>query len=415
MTFADIGVFIGINATIIGGVYWFLKNDFQNKFNLRQRDFSEQEKKFSEIGNENLHLREEMKDYQKFGIDILAVKQEIDNELSTIINQLKAHSGTVYIPYPQNEKPNGLKIISILPINKHTRKLYKQLTPLSSIAGNTYEKQEARYITNASIDKDLYKIADMISGYTTTSILSIPIKHENTVIAVLQLFKEVNNHFSESDLDLAKMSTKNLSNKVNKFIELPNWQNLFHVEQMYQNEIIMFCDLTSSTLLFRELNIESVFSHINLYFEEISNIALSHGAIIDKYMGDGVLFRFTNAKPIDVITSAKEMIKKFEEIKSNWKQESYVFDSLFLRIGLGYGPVIEKVTGHSQHQSISIFGQAVNIAVNLCDIAPRDKNVIILSSYLYRTIEKMNDKIQTTEIHDIGKAGYYDSTAYILK
>ena len=52
----------------------------------------------------------------------------------------------------------------------------------------------------------------------------------------------------------------------------------------------MFCDLTSSSTLFQELNVSAAVQHINEYLQVVCDVAFSHGATVDKYMGDGALF-----------------------------------------------------------------------------------------------------------------------------
>jgi len=42
---------------------------------------------------------------------------------------------------------------------------------------------------------------------------------------------------------------------------------------------------------------------------------------------------------------------------------------LYIRIAIAYGQVYEAVVGHPQYQYVTVFGQSVNVAVNLCDAA----------------------------------------------
>lgn len=336
-------------------------------------------------------------------------KRNIDEELKKIILNTKSDSGTIYLPYPTTNNPSSLKIISILPKNEHTKKLYLQDIPLSSIVGQTYLQKEMLSISNANDNENFYAISDIISGYKTMSLVSIPIFYKKEIIAIIQLFKNSKNVVKSSQI-----STKYLSHEINSFINTSIWKSFLNIQEKYQYETIMFCDLTSSTLLFKELNINTVFEYIDLYFEELSDIALSHGATIDKYMGDGILFRFIKTEPLEILHASEKMIKKFEEIKVNWEHESYLFNTLFVRISLAYGPIIERIIGHSQYKSVGIFGQAINISIGLSNIAPKNKNIIILNHSIYNKLKGKN-KFKTLEINNTGKASYYEPKSYIIE
>ena len=74
---------------------------------------------------------------------------------------------------------------------------------------------------------------------------------------------------------------------------------------------------------------------------------------------------------------------------------------------------------HPQYHAISTFGKAVNITVNLCDMAPRNRNVLILNSTFKQQLNQNHlQHMQIEKTHNIGKASVYsaaeDSVAYFI-
>ncbi len=112
---------------------------------------------------------------------------------------------------------------------------------------------------------------------------------------------------------------------------------------------------------------------------------------MDKYVGDGVLLRFNVPRrvkdhPYQAVIAALEMKAAFERLKDDWITMGEPLTSLYTRIGIAYGEVHEAIVGHPQYQYVTVFGQPVNIAVNLCEAAVRDKNVIIVDERIYREL-----------------------------
>ena len=87
---------------------------------------------------------------------------------------------------------------------------------------------------------------------------------------------------------------------------------------------------------------------------------------------------------------------------------------MYIRIGIAYGEINEAVVGHPQYQYVTIFGQPVNIAINLCEAAVRDRTVIILDEQVHKVL---SDQIQCERLprERLGKAVSYIESAYELQ
>ena len=100
-------------------------------------------------------------------------------------------------------------------------------------------------------------------------------------------------------------------------------------------------------------------------------------------------------------------------MKREWLTMGDVVGGLFTRAGLAYGPVQKATVGHPQYQYLTVFGRAVNAAVNLCENATRDRNVVVVDQLLFEEISKQFHIDHVAS--DLGKASNYTSAAYEVK
>lgn len=67
----------------------------------------------------------------------------------------------------------------------------------------------------------------------------------------------------------------------------------------------------------------------------------------------------------------------FERLKTGWLESGIPASPLFTRVGIASGRLREAIMGHPQYQSLTVMGEPVIRASNLCSGAPRDRNVIL--------------------------------------
>jgi len=424
MPWPEIGVATGILTLATALVYvtrYITQLQSQVRLERLELEKSQAEKARSDIAAAHTVLLEELAAARRTGSAASAKKGEIDEELRALIKLSSADSGSVYIPLrdESRDEVRGLVFAAIEPITEQTIKLRKMVIPLASNAGRCFTADEPKVHVNAKVSQEHYDKADQVSGYHTQDMLNVPLRMGAKVVGVLQLLnKKGGERFSQSDLDKSqKLSTK-IAAKVNEFSLLPGSLEVLGIvpETAPQYATILFCDLTASAVLFRELNVAAALQHINEYLESLCDIAFRCGATVDKYIGDGVLFRFNVPHPVEnhplvAVQAALEMHQVFDRVKKDWLTRGEPVAGLHTRAGLAYGAVQKVTLGHPQFQSLTVFGMAVNAAVNLCESAPRDRNVVIIDQLLYAQVAA---EIRATPIPDtqLGKARNYTSSAY---
>lgn len=428
MTVAELVSLITGILAILGVVVAVTRYVTQLQFKVRQERLEIEkelaEKRINDLESRNREILNEIAIARRVGTAALTRKMEIEEDLLSIMKTTQAGAGSIYVPLTARtpSEPLGLVFLSIQPFGQQAAKLKRKIIPMQSSAGRCFRTGQPYASPNSKADPNHYGKADLVSGYHTEDMLNFPLRHRGEIVGVLQLLnKEVPGIFTDHDIPLVEPFAVPLAEKVSNFVRTPNSLEILGVMQEREAECatVMFCDMTRSSLLFQEMNVSAAIQHMNEYFEKVCDIALSHGATVDKYAGDGVLLRFNvphrvKDHPLEAVKAALEIRVAFEELKADWNTMGEPLTSLYVRIGIAYGEVLEAIVGHPQYQYLTIFGQPVNVAVNLCEAAVHSRNVIVIDERLYK---ELPGKILAERLpkERLGKAVSYIESAYELQ
>jgi class 3 adenylate cyclase len=228
---------------------------------------------------------------------------------------------------------------------------------------------------------------DKIVDYKTNQTLSVCLKYRNQSIGVAQFLNKRSGLFNSADAELAQALCAPLAIRVADFVSDPKAMiELGYAPQKDKLHITaMFVDLSNFAHLFNTIDAGIITRLLNEYFQEICTIALSHSAVVDQYIGDGIFFVFgLGQRPQQHLSGAlkasAEMRDAFESLKRRWVTLGYNgTEALFIRLGLSCGVVSRAEIGHMQFRRLTVIGSAVNIASHVCQAAPRDRNTICFS------------------------------------
>ncbi len=134
---------------------------------------------------------------------------------------------------------------------------------------------------------------------------------------------------------------------------------------------VFFSDIRNFTQTSESLQPEALTEYINEYFSEMTQIALAHGATIDKYIGDAMMVFFGDPDSRGVREDARacvEMALTMQErmavLQQRWRAKG--FDQPFeIRIGINTGYCNVGNFGSDQRLSYTILGGEVNLAQRL--------------------------------------------------
>jgi class 3 adenylate cyclase len=150
---------------------------------------------------------------------------------------------------------------------------------------------------------------------------------------------------------------------------------------------IFFSDIRGFTEIAENLQPEELTDTLNEYFSEMTEIALAHGATIDKYIGDAIMIFFGDPESKGVredaracVTMALQMQNHMRSLRKRWQLRgfSHPFE---IRIGINTGFCNVGNFGSEQRLSYTIIGGEVNLAQRIESIA--DPGGILISADTY--------------------------------
>ena len=123
----------------------------------------------------------------------------------------------------------------------------------------------------------------------------------------------------------AELSTLNaelgvLSNKLSKYLSPQIYESIFTGKQDVQVAsrrkplTVFFSDIKDFTSTTDALEPEALTGHLNSYLTAMAQIALKHGATIDKYIGDAIMALFENAD--DALRASLAMLESLDRFNA---------------------------------------------------------------------------------------------------
>ncbi|MEM6465325.1 MAG: adenylate/guanylate cyclase domain-containing protein, partial [Pseudomonadota bacterium] len=116
---------------------------------------------------------------------------------------------------------------------------------------------------------------------------------------------------------------------------------------------------------------EDLTQMINHYLTEMSQVALDHGATIDKYIGDGIMIFFGDPETRGVkedalacVTMALAMQSRMAELADTWR-DSGIESPMQCRIGIHTGYCTVGNFGSADRMDYTIIGGTVNLAARM--------------------------------------------------
>jgi class 3 adenylate cyclase len=156
---------------------------------------------------------------------------------------------------------------------------------------------------------------------------------------------------------------------------------------------IFFSDIKDFTATTERLQPEDLTALLNEYFTEMANIALKHGATVDKFIGDAMLLFFgdpeTKGTAEDAracLTMAIEMQKRLAAMNSEWRKRG-VEVPFQARMGINTGFCNVGNFGSEDRMDYTIIGAEANLAARLQTIA--EPGGIVLSYETYAHVKDM--------------------------
>src|SRR5215475_5632893 len=198
---------------------------------------------------------------------------------------------------------------------------------------------------------------------------------EGSTVAVYSDVTELKQR--ENQLADKSRALEHLSNQLAKYLSPQVYESIFTGKQEVKiasrrkKLTVFFSDIAGFTETTDRLESEDLTRLLNHYLTEMSRIALSYGATIDKYVGDAIVIFFGDPETRGVkedalacVEMAIAMRTRMRELQSVW-QASGIEKPLQCRIGINTGYCTVGNFGSEDRMDYTIIGGGVNLASRL--------------------------------------------------
>lgn len=216
----------------------------------------------------------------------------------------------------------------------------------------------------------------------------------------------------EQDLSEKSAALEALSAKLAKYLAPQVYSSIFsgrqevRIESQRKKLTICFSDIAAFTETTDKMESEELTQLLNQYLTEMSRIALTFGATVDKYVGDAILMFFGDPETrgvredaIACVSMALAMQKQMAELGETWRSIG-IETPLRCRIGIHTDYCTVGNFGSEDRMDYTIIGGAVNLAARLeREAAPGS---VLIS---YETYAQVKDLIHCEEMGHIRVRG----------
>ena len=204
-----------------------------------------------------------------------------------------------------------------------------------------------------------------------------------------------------------------ISKQLSKYLSPQIYHSIFSGEKkadivsQRKKLTIFFSDIVGFTEITDTLEAEEISSMLNFYLTEMSQIALSHGGTIDKYVGDAILVFFGDPETkgvqqdaINCVDMAIAMQSKMRELRNEWGTKFGLREPLSIRCGIATGYCTVGNFGSEDRLDYTVIGSQVNLAARLEAIAKPGSILISFDTY-----SQVSSEIRCAELDKLSVKG----------
>ncbi|MGH6735754.1 MAG: adenylate/guanylate cyclase domain-containing protein [Methyloceanibacter sp.] len=225
------------------------------------------------------------------------------------------------------------------------------------------------------VDGKLYQ--ELLKDYqklfrTTRRLMRLSDRNEEQLNALTKEQKRANELIAQKNKELDALATK-----LSKYLSPQIYHSIFtgaqnvEINSSRKKLTIFFSDVVNFTETTDKLESEDLTHLLNRYLTEMTNIALDHGATIDKYIGDAIMVFFGDPESKGIKEDARAcvrmaiaMLRRLRELHAEWL-ELGAEQPFHLRIGINTGYVTVGNFGSEDRMDYTIIGSSVNLTARL--------------------------------------------------
>jgi len=238
-------------------------------------------------------------------------------------------------------------------------------------------------LTTGAFPQERLGIVEMLAAQTAISL-------ENA-----KLYDDLERKIAErtEELNTKSNALVAVANKLSKYLSPQVYRSLFDQEQEVRLRserktlTIFFSDLVGFTEIAERMDSMTLKTILNRYLSEMSDVALAHGATIDKFVGDAILAFFGDPESrgpeqdaLACVRMALDMRVRLAKLQQEWQEQDLGF-TLECRMGIHTGSCAVGNFGSTARMDYTVIGRAVNLASRLESASPPGGVLISQATY----------------------------------
>ena len=209
------------------------------------------------------------------------------------------------------------------------------------------------------------------------------------------IYHEYIHHEARAEQVVGRLSTMvSVINKLTRFVPPQVWEPIVKanspvaVANKRAKLTIMFSDIVGFTELSDSLSADNLADILNTYMHCMTLIANKHGAVLDKFIGDGMVCFFGEPSSrgprqdaLDCVAMAIDMRREMRTLRQKWRLMG--FEGLYIRVGISTGYCHVGNFGSNNRLSYTLIGKEANLASRLEAVAGKGEIYISESTHDY--------------------------------
>ncbi len=210
-----------------------------------------------------------------------------------------------------------------------------------------------------------------------------------------RIYQDYTGYKIRADQSAGRLSTMvSVINKLTRFVPPQIWEPIVRadspvsVSNKRAKLTIMFSDIVGFTELSDSLSADNLADILNTYMDRMTLIANKHGAVLDKFIGDGMVCFFgepnsrgSRQDALDCVAMAIDMRREMRTLRQKWRLMG--FEGLYIRIGITTGYCHVGNFGSNNRLSYTLIGKEANLAARLESSAGKGMILVSESTYDY--------------------------------
>jgi class 3 adenylate cyclase len=295
------------------------------------------------------------------------------------------------------------------------------------ISGAVASRGESIIENDVQRSSNFYPQIDSITGFTTRSVLCVPMISQGKVIGIIEVMNKREGDFSEEDRDvLHSIATsvsialenarlyketvamadqeRSIRGMFQKFVPKEIVDKIVQdfsagktVIDEFKTITLLNIDIRGFSKIARNIGPQKSVALLNYFFSIMGGIVFKHKGIVDKYLGDGFLALFgapasTSGDAQNALSAALEMQKAILAINRDYAQE-ILDEPVHIGISVFTGEVVVGNIGFEMKMDYTVIGDTVNNVFRLQGLTKQLPDSILIADSTARAAQSSLDVV----------------------